>query len=290
MAQGRCSVTSARALLSAKFGHLADALQSREIRASIVAMSKKYEALGEFLDQQTGKEVSLSFDRIAGILGAKLPKSADEYDVWWSNSPVDGRHNGVWLKRGWETASVNRKARTVKFVRVSSVRAAPNSARSRQSSVAPHVLSAPLAPAPVAARNDIAIRFEWKALGAVTLDSASSLYFPPVAEVPGLYRLRITHKNRSEFYIGESQSLRGRFRNYRTGSKGQATSHRIHVLLKNALAAGARIEVDIVVDDIELRINGEVRSVDLTNKATRRMIEHSAIVATGGTDVEIANR
>ncbi|GGN51203.1 hypothetical protein GCM10011349_23540 [Novosphingobium indicum] len=150
--------------------------------------------------------------------------------------------------------------------------------------------SVPLAPAPVAARNDIAIRFEWKALGAVTLDSAGSLHFPPVAEVPGLYRLRITYKSRSEFYIGESQSLRGRFRNYRTGSKGQATSHRIHVLLKNALAADARIEVDIVVDDIELKINGKVRSVALTHKATRRMIEHSAIVATGGTDIEIANK
>ena len=252
-------------------------------------MSKKYETLGEFLDRQTCDEVSLSFDRIAGILGGKLPKSADDYDAWWSNSPTEGRHNGVWLKRGWETTALNRKARTVKFVRMRSVRIAPKSTRTRQASHSSKVPSAPLSPAPVAATNHVVLSFEWMMLGDVVLDEAGGLQFPAVTADSGLYRIRIKSKAKSQFYVGESQSLRRRFYNYRAGPVGQKTSYRIHHLLKASLAAGARIEIDIVTNGVTLEINEALVAADLKNKATRRMIEHAAIVATGGSDIELAN-
>ncbi|KTE01400.1 hypothetical protein ATE68_20460 [Sphingopyxis sp. H038] len=60
--------------------------------------------------------------------------------------------------------------------------------------------------------------------------------------------------------------------------------------MKDALAGGARVEVDIVTNDVAVQINGVPISTDLNDRATRRMIEHAAIVATGGIDVELANR
>ena len=127
-------------------------------------------------------------------------------------------------------------------------------------------------------------------LGEVAFDKNGGLQFPPVTKDAGLYRIRISLDGRSRFYIGESQSLRGRFSNYRSGPKGQQTSHRIHLLLKEVITGGARVEVDIVAGDVALAINGLPISADLNDKATRRMLEHAAIVATGGSEVELANR
>lgn len=253
-------------------------------------MSTKYEPLGRFLDQQTDFEVAVSFDEIARVLSSDLPGSARNHDAWWSNSPVIGRHNEVWLSRGWETSDLNRKAGTVKFVRSSSPRQTTRRepARRQRSTVAQ--TSTPLVPAPVAASNQVSLSFEWMTLGEVALDENGGLQFPSAPTDAGLYRIRINLVGLSRFYVGESQSLRGRFSNYRSGSKGQQTSHRIHMLLKEALIGGARIEVDIVTNDVELQINGVPISADLNDRATRRMIEHAAIVATGGTDVELANR
>ena len=122
------------------------------------------------------------------------------------------------------------------------------------------------------------------------LDVVGGLAFPAVTSSAGLYRIRIVLDGRSRFYVGESQSLHRRFGNYRAGPPGQKTSYRIHHLLKDALAQGARIAVDTVTDGVALTINGAAISPDLADKATRRMIEHAAIVATGGTDVELANK
>lgn len=253
-------------------------------------MSKKYEPLGEFLDGQSGLEVTVSFDEIARILSSDLPRSAGVHDAWWSNSPVVGQHNGVWLRRGWEASNIDPKAGTVKFVRSSSPRQIINrggAQRARSNAVQP---LAPLVAAPVAASNQVSLSFEWMMLGQVTLDQNGGLQFPTATTDAGLYRIRINLAGRSRFYVGESQSLRGRFSNYRSGSKGQQTSRRIHLLLKDALADGARVEVDIVTNDVALQINGVPISTDLNDRATRRMIEHAAIVATGGSDVELANR
>jgi hypothetical protein len=251
-------------------------------------MSKKYAALGAFLETVTGKEITLSFRQIEEVLGESLPKSASDYDVWWSNSPVTGRHNAVWLDRGWQTADLNRKAMTVGFRRNERMAVSTGKVPVRRinASASPTLLEV----APVAAANDISLKFEWRLLGRVGLDMTGRLGLPTVADVPGLYRLRIERDRQTQFYIGESQSLRVRFGNYRSGSKGQATSHRIHELLKSALTDGASISVDVVIGQVELVINGAPMAVDLASKETRRMIEHAAIVACGGTDIELANR
>ena len=264
--------------------------QLQGVGPSQINMGKKYEPLGRFLDEQSGCEVAISFDEIVGILRGDLPNSARVHDAWWSNSSVTGRHNEVWLSRGWETPGLNRKGGTVRFVRWGLPRQSAGRAaapRGRSKVVQP---SAPLVPAPVAASNEVSLSFEWMMLGEVALDEKGGLQFPSVTTEAGLYRIRISLAGRSRFYIGESQSLRGRFSNYRSGPKGQQTSHRIHLLLKEVIAGGARVEVDIVASDVALAINGLPISADLNDKATRRMLEHAAIVATGGTEVELANR
>lgn len=252
-------------------------------------MSKKYAALGDYLDTQTDNEIGLSFEQIEEILRGRLPESASVYDAWWSNSPVAGRHNDVWLNRGWETVGLNRKAGTVRFVRVLSPRTIAANPKPRTRPAIPPS-SASLETAPVAASNNVMLSFEWKELGEIMLDMEGGLVFPAVTLGAGLYRIRIVLDGRSRFYVGESQSLRRRFGNYRAGPQGQKTSYRIHHLLKDALAEGAQIAVDIVTDGVALTINGAEISPDLADKATRRMIEHAAIVATGGTDVELANK
>ena len=250
-------------------------------------MSRKYAALGGFLETVTDNEITVSFAQIERLLGEALPKSASDYDAWWSNSPVAGRHNKIWLDRGWQTADLNRKAKTVRFHRIGNANVASDRSAARRIDTEPSPTLLEIAP--VAALNEISLKFAWRVLGSICLDTKGGLTFPTVADGPGLYRLRVNGDRQPQFYIGESQSLRSRFRNYRTGSKGQATSHRINLLLKNALIAGASISVDVVVDHVELAINGLPMIVDLHAKATRRMIEHAAIVATGGSDIELAN-
>lgn len=244
-------------------------------------MSKKYAALGDYLAAQTDNEIGLGFEQIEEILRGRLPESASVYDAWWSNSPIAGRHNDVWLSRGWETVGLNRKAGTVRFARLLSSRTIAANPKPRTPTAIPSS-SPPLETAPVAASNSITLSFEWKELGEIVLDMVGGLVFPAVTLGAGLYRIRIVLDGRSRFYVGESQSLRRRFGNYRAGPPGQKTSYRIHHLLKDALAEGAQIAVDIVTDGVALTINGAAISPDLADKATRRMIEHAAIVATGG--------
>lgn len=250
-------------------------------------MGKKYAALGEFLGSTIEDEVTLSFGQIEQIVQAALPGSASAHEAWWSNSPVAGRHNNAWLSRGWETTELNCKARTVRFRRVSvSASTLPRRGSSPVSSVVP-VLPDPLG---AAARYEIVLKFEWRALGSVDLDAGGRLRFPHCEDGPGLYRIRMTGSVRPLVYFGQSQSLNGRFGNYRAGSRGQPTSHRIHGLLKAALASGGRVDVDVATAGVTLEMGGVSVAVDLSHKASRCMVENAAIVVAGGEDIEIANK
>ena len=153
-------------------------------------MSKKYAALGDYLDTQTDNEVSLSFEQIEEILQGRLPESASVYDAWWSNSPLAGRHNYVWLTRGWETSGLDRKAGTVRFARSPSPRTMAANPKPRTRSAIPPS-SASLETAPVTASNNVMYSFEWKELGEITLDMEGGLVFPAVTLGAGLYRIRI---------------------------------------------------------------------------------------------------
>ena len=103
----------------------------------------KYAALGEHLKSLPGKtgDVTLRFDEIEKLIGAKLPKSAHTYREWWANQ--DGgsgaRH---WRAAGFEVESVDLGREIVHFRRSGAARAAkkdkPKVAKKSARPDAPH--------------------------------------------------------------------------------------------------------------------------------------------------------
>ncbi|MGE3144534.1 MAG: hypothetical protein AB7K35_03000 [Pseudorhodoplanes sp.] len=80
----------------------------------------KYEPLPQFLAQRETSRIRLEFKAIEKILGFKLPKSAYEYEAWWSNNETGHSHARAWLAAGWRTTDVDIASREVTFVRAAS--------------------------------------------------------------------------------------------------------------------------------------------------------------------------
>jgi hypothetical protein len=74
----------------------------------------KYEPLRQFLAGQRNASVKLSFRKIEEVLGFRLPRSAYEYEAWWSNNET-GHSHARWLKGGWRTTNVDLAGRSVVF-------------------------------------------------------------------------------------------------------------------------------------------------------------------------------
>lgn len=61
----------------------------------------------------------LSFEEIEELIGQALPKSAHEYDAWWSNEDINKTahtQSKAWTTAGFD-AEVNRARRQVTFRR-----------------------------------------------------------------------------------------------------------------------------------------------------------------------------
>jgi hypothetical protein len=81
-----------------------------------LARRGKYDALGEHLKAQRSKELRMSFERIADLVGV-LPQSAFKYTAWWANERSETTahvHCKAWLDAGYK-ARPNLKAQTVTF-------------------------------------------------------------------------------------------------------------------------------------------------------------------------------
>lgn len=77
----------------------------------------KYAPIAEFLVDQMADRVRMDFETVERLLGAPLPKSADEHQAWWAND-VSHSQAKAWLDAGWQTEKLNLPGRTVEFVRV----------------------------------------------------------------------------------------------------------------------------------------------------------------------------
>lgn len=77
----------------------------------------KYAPIAEFLVDQSADRIRLDFEALERLLGAPLPKSADEYQAWWANDESHSQAK-AWLEAGWQTENLNLARRTVEFVRV----------------------------------------------------------------------------------------------------------------------------------------------------------------------------
>ena len=79
----------------------------------------KYLPLDEWFRNQPAskKQVELTLDEVAEIVGNPLPKSSTK-PSWWTNvQPKIQSHRTAWLNHGWKVEEFDLQARRVKFVR-----------------------------------------------------------------------------------------------------------------------------------------------------------------------------
>ena len=80
----------------------------------------KYDPLKNYLINlpKNQMEVTLSFEQVEKIIGAKLPPAAREHRAYWGNNAGGGHaHALAWMEAGWKVDSVNQKDFWVRFVR-----------------------------------------------------------------------------------------------------------------------------------------------------------------------------
>ena len=140
------------------------------------------------------------------------------------------------------------------------------------------------------ARVQLSLDFQWQSLGEMQSPGTGVLDFPLAPGCPGLYRFRLCRHGRPRHYIGETDNLRRRFQQYRTPGASQQTNIRMNNCLTEHLGSGGTIAVDISTGEIVLSTRGETIPANLANKATRRLLEHAALVIEVTADAELLNR
>jgi hypothetical protein len=80
----------------------------------------RYAPLSDFLRDQRGDVVTLTFREIDAMLAADLPPSARRHSTWWSNQTygrASGRQCRAWMDVGWRTTKLDLPAERVTFRR-----------------------------------------------------------------------------------------------------------------------------------------------------------------------------
>ena len=83
-------------------------------------MASVYDPLRDFLAENSGRMIELSFGQIETVLRRNLPQAAHDHDWWWANEDVkDTRHVQCrsWQNAGWQMVAVNRVTEMVCFAR-----------------------------------------------------------------------------------------------------------------------------------------------------------------------------
>lgn len=249
----------------------------------------KYDSLTAYLEGLTTSSCRMRFDEIEQVLQFNLPKSARTYPAWWQNeSARPGRQCRAWINAGFVTEQVDLAGEAVTFRRSDSTPIAKAKRRPKQRKHPPTASSA-LSASP-GGRIDVSIDMQWKQLGMLALDQDSKLAFPDAPTAPALYRLRLIGPSGTRHYVGEAVNLKRRFGNYRNPGPTQATSLRINDLLLEHLRAGDEVVVDTILSGMTLLIAGKPATIDLSDKATRRLLEQAALVADHATDIDSLNR
>lgn len=215
------------------------------------------------------------------MLGFRLPPSALAYPAWWANEARKGKHSAAWLGAGWMTQNVDLVDQTVRFARRSG-----RGSKDVPSSVISGPAGAETAKFP---QLSLSIRLRWKTLGPIRLREGG-LRFPQAAEGPGLYRFRLIGRGGGQCLPWRDDELAAAVSTVRSPGPTQATNIRLNGMLREQISSGGRAEVDIIEDDVRLVIDDLDRAADLHEKAVRRLLEHAALVAEGGTDVQSLNR
>lgn len=246
----------------------------------------KYASLQQYLMQLKLDMWQPTFKEIEAILGVSLPRSARVYPAWWGNHPKDGSQSSAWLKAGWRTSDLQLETERVVFRRVVTAQMQNALVRMRKPS--------PLQEAPPHSWDEqtplsCKIEMQWIPAGRVITAPNGGLIFPVVPRNPGLYRFRIRLGNAESIYFGETTNLARRFQNYRTPGPTQPTNQRIHEILIQALDNGGEIGVAVVYFGAWIDFGAGRLVADLSQKATRCLLENAAITQGGGADIAMLN-
>lgn len=75
----------------------------------------KYEPLTIYLSGKRQASIPMTFEKIEGVVGVKLPPSAYNHRAWWSNNPTNNVMTHAWLKAGYRTSSVDMEGQKLVF-------------------------------------------------------------------------------------------------------------------------------------------------------------------------------
>ena len=195
----------------------------------------KYQPLQEYLESlpASKQHVSLSFEQIEKIIGAKLPKSASTYREWWANQQ-GGSHAPHWHAAGFRVEAVDLSRKIVRFERDDKARSRMATGRTRTKSAKKRALL------PKLMKADELVKAGFKNCGSWEMtETGIQLNGKPPRE-PGVYALIV---DGNVHHIGRSlKGFRHRMGHYRKPGSTQRTSIRINGLIKSTLQSGKTVE------------------------------------------------
>ena len=135
----------------------------------------------------------------------------------------------------------------------------------------------------------LSLHYRWQFLGGVQIDSAGDLVFPRMLRAPGIYRFRLSANGDARQYVGETDNLQRRFQHYRKPGPSQATNIRLNKLIRDHLTTGGTVDIDTAAAEGVVTA-GQTIAADLSDKTTRRLFEHAALLVEGNAGVSLLNR
>lgn len=195
----------------------------------------KYGPLRDYLSglPESRSEITLRFAEIEKVIGARLPRSAFDYQAWWGNQDY-GVQAPAWMGAGFLVDAVDLSRRTVRFRRgrrTTQGRKAgtPKSARTRVKLAANELIEA-----------------GFQRCGCWTTNAEGSVRFVgDIPKAPGVYAFALDDV---VVYVGvATMGLKKRLNSYGRPGASQLTNIRINSLIAKELTKGREFELLVAV-------------------------------------------
>jgi len=232
----------------------------------------RYKGITTYLAERPDPVVTLTFSELDRLVEGGLPPSARAHPAWWTNSIKSHSHAKCWLDAR-RRAKVDFNANLVRFELGPETVYTP-----RRGSAVRKPDGAPIS------TTTLELQVTWLDGGEVTA-LAQKITAVPLPPIGGVYRFRfIPLKGDETIYVGESQNLATRMRQYANPGPTQTTNQNINALIKRVTGVGGRVTVHYATTVL---INEE--AVSLASKAVRRLVENAELVDLAGRGVKAEN-
>ena len=228
-----------------------------------------------------------SLEDIERILAFKLPKSARDYQAFWSYEANPRQPQKLAIRdAGWRVRRVDLPREILEFERDHN----PTPHATRRKAPTRHKTAATVPKITKESEVTIGVTYSWGQLGQISLDRNDRLAFPAAPSAPGLYRFELNQEGNTSVYIGEAAELPRRFQHYRTPGPTQPTNRRLNEAIRKTLRDGGTITVSVITEGSVNLPDGVVRSINLSKKSERVFLEHAALTATQSQGRHTLNR